>query len=230
MVNETAAGRSSPAGARPPTTVANYVTEAMRSGILEGRYPPGSRLDQQTLADELGASIIPVRESLRQLEAEGLVQITPRRGAFVVRPTDDEVREVYKVRSLLEGYATKEAVPRLKKDDLEELQSLADEMSRATHGNTYERWARVNREWHMRLYDAAELPLLLQIIGALWDRTTLTSHAYARDPGHRRASAQDHTRIMQAVRKGDADLAADLISQHIRSAMEDLLRGVTTAT
>jgi DNA-binding GntR family transcriptional regulator len=212
-------------GNRAPQTVANHITEGIRSGILEGRYELGSRLDQQTLAEEFGASIIPVRESLRQLEAEGLVRITPRRGAFVVQPTDAEVMEVYKVRAVLEAFATKEAVPQLTEDDLEELQSIGEELVLTARSKSYEKWRNVNREWHFTLYAAARSPLLLQFIGALWDRCTLTSHVYVRDPGHRLKSTEDHSRVFDAARKGDADLAAKIITEHVQNAMTEVLRG-----
>jgi DNA-binding GntR family transcriptional regulator len=210
---------------RAPRTVANHITEGIRAGILEGRYDLGSRLDQQTLAEEFGASIIPVRESLRQLEAEGLVRITPRRGAFVVQPTDAEVMEVYRIRAVLESFATKEAVPQLTEADLDELEEIGEELARTARSKSYEKWRNVNRAWHFTLYEAARSPLLVQIIGALWDRCTLTSHAYVRDPGHRLKSAEDHTRVFNAARKGDAELAATIIAEHVHKAMAEVLSG-----
>jgi DNA-binding GntR family transcriptional regulator len=207
----------------PPTTVANYITEQIRAGILDGRYSSGSRLDQVSLGEEFGVSIIPVRESLRQLEAEGLVRITPRRGAFVAQPTDAEVTELYKIRGALEAFATREAVPQLTPDDLAELQELNDELIRIAHSNSSGKWTRVNRAWHFKLYGAAESPLLLHFIGVLWDRCILTSHAYVRDPGHRVKSTDDHTAILQAACKGDVERAAVLITEHVQNAFRDLV-------
>jgi DNA-binding GntR family transcriptional regulator len=195
----------------PPTTVANYITEQIRAGILDGRYSSGSRLDQVSLGEEFGVSIIPVRESLRQLEAEGLVRITPRRGAFVAQPTDAEVTELYKIRGALEAFATKEAVPALQPADLAELQDLNDELIRIARSNSSGKWTRVNRAWHFKLY------------GVLWDRCVLTSHAYVRDPGHRVKSTDDHTKILHAACKGDAERAAELISEHVQTAFRDLV-------
>lgn len=217
--------RSVPAGpgSRPPSTLASYVTEEIRSGILEGRYPLGSRLDQQTLADELGASVIPVRESLRQLEAEGLILIAPRRGAYVVSPTAEEVREVYRLRAVFEAFATKEAVPALAGPDLEELDGLLVQMARHGRSNTYENWSQLNQKWHFALYRGASSPLLMQFISTLWDRCRLTSNVYARDLSHRSRSNEDHSRIMAAVHAGEAERAADLIAVHVRNAMDDIL-------
>ena len=217
--------KSSPAGrgSGTPPTLAGYVTEAIRSGILERRYPLGSRLDQQTLADELGASIIPVRESLRQLEAEGLVQITPRRGAFVVSPSVDEVREVYRLREVFEAFATREAVPALKAGDLDEMDELLVQMAQVGSLDTSEDWSRLNQAWHFKLYSGAELPLLMQFISTLWDRSRLTSHLRAQDLSHRTRSNEDHNRIMAAVRAQDAESAAGLIANHVRNAMGGIL-------
>ena len=211
-----------PGGGTPPT-LAGYVTEAIRSGILERRYPLGSRLDQQTLAEELGASIIPVRESLRQLEAEGLVQITPRRGAFVVSPSVDDVREVYRLREVFEAFATKEAVPVLTAGTMDEMDALLAQMAQVESGDTSETWSRLNQAWHFKLYGGADLPLLMQFIGTLWDRCRLTSHVYARDLSHRSRSNQDHSRIMAAVRAGEAELAAAFIATHVRNAKNEII-------
>jgi DNA-binding GntR family transcriptional regulator len=207
----------------PPTTLASYVTAAIRSGILDGRYPLGSRLDQQTLADEFGASIIPVRESLRQLEAEGLIQIAPRRGAFVVSPTVDEVREVYRLRAMFEAFATREAVPALSGALLAQMDGLLEQMARTGRGNTYDNWSRLNQEWHFALYAGASSPLLMQFISTLWDRCRLTSNVYARDLNHRSRSNADHEQIMAAVHAGQDELAAQLISTHVSNAMDDIL-------
>jgi DNA-binding GntR family transcriptional regulator len=201
------------------------VTEAIRTGILERRYPLGSRLDQQTLADELGASIIPVRESLRQLEAEGLVQITPRRGAFVVSPSVEEVREVYRLREVFEAFATKEAVPLLTAEDLAEMDALLAEMEQVASNDTTEAWSRLNQTWHFKLYTGAQLPLLMQFIGTLWDRCRITGHVYVRDLSHRTRSNEDHSRIMAEVRAREAESAAEMIANHVRTAMDEILDG-----
>ena len=203
--------------------MASYVTAAIRSGILDGRYPLGSRLDQQTLAEEFGASIIPVRESLRQLEAEGLIEIAPRRGAFVVSPTVDEVREVYRLRAVLEAFATKQAVPVLSGAALAQMDGLVAQMARTGRGNTYDNWSRLNQEWHFALYAGAASPLLMQFIGTLWDRCRLTSNVYARDLSHRSRSNADHEKIMAAVHAGRDELAAKLISTHVSDAMDEIL-------
>src|SRR5713226_6049536 len=96
-----------------PITVTDYVVNSIRDRILSGHYAPGTRLDQQTLVEELGASLIPIRESLRQLEAEGFVTIFPHRGAFVAELSTADLMETYAVREILEEAATQLAVPQV---------------------------------------------------------------------------------------------------------------------
>ena len=104
----------------PPTTT-SYVMEAIREGILGGRYPLGSRLDQKAIAAELGVSLVPVREGLRLLEAEGFVNIYPRRGVFVIDASVDGLQELYRIREVLEELATQLAVPNLTDPTLDRL-------------------------------------------------------------------------------------------------------------
>ena len=210
----------SPASGGPPTTVAEYVLEAVRRGILDGRYPLGSRLDQQALADEYGASIIPVRESLRQLEAEGLVRIAPRRGAFVAELSPRELAEIYDIREVLERLATERAVAGLAVADVADMDRLLKDLERTRDA---EAWRTLNRAWHFRLYEAAAAPLLLQLASVLWDRCSLYRHVYPRDPERRQASVADHRRIMDACRAGQGTEAGAAMAEHIRSAKREAL-------
>src|SRR5260370_31055130 len=101
-----------------PKTVSNYVLDTIRNKILDGYYLPGSRLDQRVLADELKVSLIPVRESLRQLEAEGCINLLPHRGAFVATMSPDELQEIYLIRGSLDTLITQLAIPSLSPDIL----------------------------------------------------------------------------------------------------------------
>jgi DNA-binding GntR family transcriptional regulator len=203
-----------------PATVAEYVRKAVRRGILDGRYALGSRLDQQALAVEYGASIIPVREGLRQLEAEGLVRIAPRRGAYVANVSVSELSEIYRIREVLEQLATRQATERMTNADLTALDDIGRELDSVADTDA---WLRLNREWHFRLYKVAESPLLLQLVGLLWDRCSLYRHIYPRRAERRMASLADHRRIVQACRAGDVELAGQAIAAHIRRAADDFL-------
>src|SRR6185295_61817 len=115
----------------PRSVLAAQVKERLLDGILTGRYAPDSRIVETQLARELGTSQAPVREALRGLEALGVVEITPFRGARVRRPTRRELLEAYAVRTSLESLGARLAVPRLTDDDLEELAACVEEMQAA---------------------------------------------------------------------------------------------------
>jgi DNA-binding GntR family transcriptional regulator len=93
----------------------------------------------------------------------------------------------------------------------------------AASGDTSDAWSRLNQQWHFKLYGGAQMPLLMQFIGTLWDRNRLTSHVYARDLSHRSRSNADHRQIMAAVHAGQAELASAIIVSHVRNAMDDIL-------
>lgn len=204
----------------PPFTVASYVLNEIRAGILTGKFPLGSRLNQEGLAELLGVSIIPVRESLRRLEAEGLVTITARRGANVVDLDPAKIAEIYKIREPLEVLAARSAVPHLEAEQLDELHRLNEAMGALGDEHSID-WANLNREWHFSLYDAARAPLLAEMIGQLWDRCTLYRQVYTRDTKHRAVSLADHARILEACRAHDPQAAGDEMARHVVRSADD---------
>ncbi len=115
----------------PPTTTA-YVIDSIRDGIMNAQFPLGSRFDQKAIAEELGVSLVPVREALRMLEGEGFVTITPRRGAFVTDISATELEELYMIRAELEELATRRAVPNLNRAQVSELAAIIERMEAAT--------------------------------------------------------------------------------------------------
>jgi DNA-binding GntR family transcriptional regulator len=191
----------------------------LRTGILSGKYPVGSKLDQQALASELGASHIPIRESLRQLEAEGLVRILPRRGAFVSELSIVELREIYLVRQALEPIATQLAVPSLSLSAVQKLRGLIERMSQLHEDQ--ERWQQLNRQFHFAIYTEAHSPFLLQLIGLLWDRSSLFRNYYTRLETHRDHSQHAHTEILDACVRHDAEAAARAMTDHIEEASRE---------
>lgn len=206
-----------------PQTIADYVLTAIRSGILSGRYNPGSRLDQQALADELGVSIIPVRESLRQLEVEGFVRIHSRRGAFVAELSVEELKEIYLIRETLEELATLLAVPQLTPGDLEQLETILEEMAEATRRQDFARLLDLNRLFHFTIYEASQRPLLLQMVTTLWDRSSLYRRWYTYLPERSEQALIEHRQILAACKRGEARPAGEAIRNNIRQTTAGIL-------
>lgn len=210
--------------AQGPPTVTSYVLDTIRDGILVGRFPLGSRLDQQALADDLGVSVIPIRESLRQLEAEGLVSIYPRRGAFVTELSVDELKEIYEIREVLEDLATRLAVPNLSPSTLQQLGGIIDQMEGATAAHDFARLLELNHSYHFSIYEAAHRPFLLQMISSLWDRCSLYRRLYTYLPDRAPQALSEHKEIYAACQAGGPVAAGQAVRQNIRQTVDGILQ------
>jgi DNA-binding GntR family transcriptional regulator len=196
-------------------TLAAQVQERVREAILKQMLKPGDRIDQNKLADELQVSMAPVREALKGLEAEGLVTIQPRRGAFVVEVSISDMDDLYFTRQLIEGEAIYLAVPLLKDKDFAALQQMTDLMRQSTEAGDINTYISYNRLFHLHIYNALNNQHLLQVIQMLWERSELYRYRYmfmTRD--HERIHLE-HEAILDACRKGDQALAKTLAQEHI---------------
>ena len=211
-------------------TLAAQVQQRIRDAILKQSLVPGERIDQNKLAEELKVSMAPIREALKGLEAEGLVMIQPRRGAFVVEVSITDMDELYFTRQLIEGEAIYHSVPRLTAPDFEELQGIITAMRHATERNDIETYIALNRQFHLRIYSALNNQHLLQVIRSLWERSELYRYRYMFVTREHERIHQEHQGILDACRLRDSALAKARAQQHItgtQRAMDHLLQGDT---
>jgi DNA-binding GntR family transcriptional regulator len=206
-----------------PATASDYATNEIRDAILSGTLALGSRLDQQVLAEQIGVSTIPIREALRKLEADGLVRIDPRRGAYVAELSAHEQLEISRIRERLEDLATRLAVKNLDADRLERLTDIAAQMAAASDEGQSSTWRELNREWHFTLYEAARSPILQQLIIMLRDRSSLYRALNAARPDHREKSNREHQEVLHRLQERNAAGAARAIRNHIRRAAKETL-------
>jgi DNA-binding GntR family transcriptional regulator len=207
-------------------TLADYVLETLREGLLSGRYPPDSRLDQKLLAEELGVSLIPIRESLRRLEAEGLVRIYPHRGVFVAERSADEIKEISCIREVLEELAAQLTVPNLNDVTLNHLAGLVEQMEQAAIAADMARFLTLSETFHFAMYETSGHELLLRMIRGLWDRTRLYHQRSALRPEHAARLLVGHKDIYAACRARDAIVAGQLVRCCVRHMMEVILAGM----
>lgn len=194
-------------------TKKDFVMEVIREAILSGALKPGERLAQEELANHLEVSSTPVREALRQLEAEGLIEHIPHKGVRVAELSAEDVREVYMIRGVLEALATRLAVPDLSNNDLRDLEELHQQMADLLSRNSLQQLGDVNRQFHMTLYKASNSRILCDMINSLWTRLPWFD-VWAVIPGRAQEVWEEHDNIMDAVRKRDPDLAADMSREH----------------
>ena len=200
---------------RKVETVGDQVLEHIRDAILSGRLAAGTRIDQRAITDELGVSIIPVRESLRQLEAEGLIEKRPYRGVFVASLSLTELMDIYVTREALEELAARIAVGRMTPEVLSNLEGLLGEMETATGLGDRTALFDLNGAFHFTLYTASQNTILCQLIESLWERSTVYRRRFTFMPERALQALAEHRQILDACRRGDADAAGRAVRENV---------------
>jgi len=203
-------------------TVADLAADALRERILRGDLAEGSPVRQDAVALELGVSRIPVREALRRLEAEGLVELSPHCGAVVSSLSLDEITELFDLRALIEAALIRRAVPHLADHDLRRAGDILRQYERAFRERRVGDWAELNWQFHSTLLAAAGRTRTLALVQNLHHQ----SERYMRmqlalTRGESRAR-QEHRAILAAARQGDGAGAARLVAAHVRNAGRQL--------
>lgn len=202
-------------------SIGDMAYDIIRAAILEGALPPGTKLRQETLAESIGISRVPIRSALIQLEADGLVEQHPRRGATVRTLSAREAREVYHLRVLLEREALKLAMAEMTPERLAELGDLARKADATEEGGEF---VEARTAFYAALYDSAERPLLWEMITQL--RLKLGRYVLGWRLVHDEGHQHSHEELVDVVRSGDADAALDVLSHHlthVRDAVLELL-------
>jgi DNA-binding GntR family transcriptional regulator len=209
-------------------TVAHQTVEALRERILQGQYPDGMPLRQDALAEEFGVSRIPVREALRQLEAEGLVIFNPHRGAVVSTLSLEEIEELFELRALVESDLLRRAVPRITSAELARAGEVLDAYRIALRSGEVAEWGGLNWQFHSTLYAPANRKLTMAIVQKLHQQSDRYQRMQlALTHGESRAN-DEHRAIEAAVRKRDVRRACLLMRQHILGAGRRLLTFLET--
>jgi DNA-binding GntR family transcriptional regulator len=202
-------------------TKTEIALDALRERISSGELAPGSRLRVEDLADDLAMSPTPIREALRLLQAAGLVDYRPHHGIVVAERTVDEIKDLFRLRSVLEPLALELAVPRLDEATLQRLERIHEQLAEAARANRGRAIARCNSDWHWTIYEASGSPLLVDIIHRLWEAFPWRTMWAL--PGRSDLSLRQHAAMMKAIRQGDAARAAELLREHVVSGEATLL-------
>jgi DNA-binding GntR family transcriptional regulator len=192
------------------------VADALREAILRGELTGGQALRQDDLGSQFGLSATPVREALRQLEAEGLVVYTPNRGAFVSRLSSEEIDEVYEIRSVLEVLALRFALPHITPSDLEQAKRVIYEADQADPA----RKAALNWAFHAAIYTPSQRPRLLALIRGLHNTTDRYSRLSLTLGRFQERSQEGHQQIIDAIEAGNSEGAVSALSEHIAQARQ----------
>ena len=200
------------------------VFQKLREDILSGRYKEHEELKEVAIGEELGVSRTPVREAFRQLELEGLIQIVPNKGAYVTGITATDVKDIYMIRSLLEGLCARLATEKITKEQLEEMEeNIYLAQFHAAKGHM-DQMAELDNRFHEILYEACDSKMLEhtlrdyhQYVLRVRQKTLATN---TRGP----ASNDEHRQIMEAIKAGDAEEAERLANMHMLNAYDNMVK------
>lgn len=202
--------------------------QALRAALLDGQYLPGERMYEAEIAQALGVSRNPVREAVRRLQQDGLLEVRPHYGIYVARIPADEVEDVYRIRGALEATAAALAAERMTDEEIIELGAIVTEQQAAASSS-----AALPREpvsvvqadrFHRSIHVGARSPRLLMLLEQIYAQVTHFRNITLRVPGRAAVSATDHAGIFEAIRSRDVEQADRLMRLHINDAWQVLVR------
>ncbi|MHA6127768.1 GntR family transcriptional regulator [Pseudomonas fluorescens group sp. PF-1] len=208
-------------GPIPAHLARSVIEQTLRSAILDGRIPCGTALRQQDLADLFGVSRMPVREALRQLEAQALLNVVAHKGAVVAPLVQGDAAETYALRILLESEALRLSIPLLKDEDLAQASRYIDELETE---KDYTEIGRLNRLFHMSLYGKASNRRLLTLVedGLNEEERFLRFNLEAMGLGQ--LSQEDHRALLRAAEDRDVERSVTLLENHLNRGVEVITR------
>jgi DNA-binding GntR family transcriptional regulator len=199
---------------------AGRVASRLRSEILHGDIGPGSRLSQQSIAEQFGVSRIPVRDALQTLASEGLVQPSSNATAVVTGMSVAELQEIYELREAIEPLATQLAVSNVGRADLRTMRKQLEIME--AHSDT-RTWLAANTEFHAAVYRRAGRPRMIELVEQLRRLGDRYMYCYLEVVGPTEHLTSEHLAILAAVEHGDAALAARLTQEHLATSHDFIL-------
>lgn len=211
-------------GPIPYRTKTQFVYCVLREAIVSGKLPPGTCIVIKDIAQELGTSGIPVREAIRTLEAEGLVEVTPHVGPRVARISVKELAEVLPVRAKLEAYATQLAASRSNPGLVPRLLPILDDMRLAVRKADTLTYGKLNMRFHMTIYESCGNEYLRKLIADLWEKTERVRSVFTMVPELLTQSLQEHEQMVRLLRDGRGGEIEEFAYQHKTRAFDCLLR------
>lgn len=199
-----------------PEPVERQVYRSIRQGLMSGLIAPGATLSSRSLATQLKVSAQPVRDALKRLEADGILEGRPQSGFFLHDPTVSEYREITEIRQRLEGLAARHAARRISPATIARLRKINENMGRYDKPQDY---LAENHRFHFTVYGEAGLPALLAMIENLWMRIGPALHHHPHEY-NRAETLRKHEAIIEALERGDSDAAETAVAHDLGNAAD----------
>ena len=203
-------------------SLGSRVFHKIREGILSGKYAANEELKEKNIGDELGVSRTPVREALRQLELEGLVSIIPNKGAYVVGLSKKDIRDIYEMRSLLEGLCAKWAAVNVTEEQLNELEENIFLSEFHAGKQNWEQMVELDNRFHEILYLASGSKELRHVLSDYHQYVQRVRKITLAEAKRVQESTEEHKVIVEALKKHDPEKAEEAATIHIRNTVSNM--------
>jgi len=210
-----------------PLTLRERIVDFIKDSVVSGRLKPGERVPEQEIAESFGISRTPIREAFRQLESEGFITVTPRKGAVVSPITDKDVSEFYEIKSLLEGYAAKTACAKLSSKDIRKLETLNAQMEKCAERGDVKGFFKLDNQFHdtfLKLCGNEKLCVLVHQLVQQFERFRITALSL---PGRMSVSVRQHVEIIEAFKKGNSSVVEGLVRANAEKGRDVLVEQIS---
>lgn len=209
-----------------PLTLRERIVDFIKDSIVTGRLKPGERVPEQEIAENFGISRTPIREAFRQLESEGFITVTPRKGAVVSPITDKDVSEFYAIKSLLEGYAARTACSKLTPKEIKRLETLNANMVKCAERSDFKGFFKLDNQFHDTFIKACGNDKLFNLIHHLvqqFERFRMTALSL---PGRMQESIKQHSQIVEGFKTNNIGIVESLVRDNAEKGRDVLVEEI----
>jgi DNA-binding GntR family transcriptional regulator len=202
------------------TSITAQVTKAIKEAIATGEFEPGKKLSENSLSEYYKVSRTPVREALKQLEKEGLVEIIPRVGTCVSKPTEKELDELFTLKEVMEGLAAGLLAKRRSPKEMNKIKQAVTDMEKAIENSDNKLYVEANNIFHTTILEGADNSKLSYMLDLLLNQIPYNQYVFLtiEDPIRRHKSLKEHQLILAAIEKGDCEVAEKAMREHVRAS------------
>ncbi|MFZ5943888.1 MAG: GntR family transcriptional regulator [Bacillota bacterium] len=210
-------------------TKTEMIYATLREAIVSGELKPGERIVIRKVAGDLGVSAIPVREAVKLLEAEGLLEVSAHSEVIVTKLSERDFKELSDIRVTLEAYATFLATKNMNIKLVRDLEQQLEKMEKCIEREDFRQYSKLNITFHQTIYDNSGNGQLKKLIQDLTARTDRARALFAISPQRNLKSIEDHKAIIKAMSQGQAKLAEELMYQHQSEGLDTFLKNLKSS-
>ncbi|GIN97669.1 GntR family transcriptional regulator [Siminovitchia terrae] len=209
-------------------SITAQVTNAIREAIVTGEYEPGKKLSESALSEYYKVSRTPIREAFKQLEREGLVEIIPRVGTCVTKPTEKELIELFRVKEVMEGLAASLLAENGNTEAIKELAESVELMREAVENDNHKLYVEANNTFHKVILDGSDNSKLNFLLNILLNQIPYNRYVFLsiEVPNRLEKSLKEHEEILEAIQSGDKELAEKRMREHVSASGQQLQKGI----